>query len=89
MQENDSASFQECEKSMGLSPESQGQRGASLCDFSHCADAALFPTSRERLGPDATQTGCPHPLDYMKETLHTVLGREMKSGGWSDSQIRN
>lgn len=65
-------------------------RGVHLCvTFLRCVDAALFPTSREKLGPDATQTGCPHPLDYMEETLHTVLGRGMKGGGWSDSQIRN
>lgn len=57
-QGNCSASFQECENSMGSSPESQGQRVAFCCvSFPHCADAALFLISRGNLGPDATQTG--------------------------------
>lgn len=65
---------------MGSSPESQGQRGIFCCViFPHCADVALFPTSRENLGPDAP----PQVLCVSSSLDGGGIGMEgMKSGDW-------
>lgn len=75
-QGNYSASFQECENSMGSSPKSQGQRVAFCCvSFPRGADAALFLISRGDLGPGATQTGiCSSPLTEGRWTLRLDWG---------------